>query len=156
MRPESPQWLVRARPSLDLMPLPGSLEDHRELSTNPPTPHDQQELDIDQILDMATMYSLTPSPEASIRPFTPATISSHDHYHAPTDVPVGAERMSAFYPSELYPSRTQSPVGRRQQSVTEDVQETGHSPSIYQIPPVEIATATRLAAAIARVARVDS
>jgi hypothetical protein len=156
----SPQRRVGKRPTPDSTPLPGSYEDHRELSTTPHPLHDQQELDIDQILDMATMYSLTPSPNNANRPFTPATISSHDHYHAPTDVPVGAEHMSVFYPSELYPTgQTQSAFieGLGQHvSVVSGARESEPSPTLDQMPPVEIATATRAATAVARVARVDS
>lgn len=164
IQPGSPLRRAIRRPTIDPIPVPGSYEDHRELSTTPHSPQEQPELDIDQILDMATMYSLSPSsgtpPNQS---FTPATISSHDHYHAPTDVPVGAERISAFYPSVLYPpSQARSPFADELGlnisigSVAGGTQESEASPSLDRIPPVEIATATRVAAAVARVARVDS
>jgi hypothetical protein len=164
IQPVSPLRRAIRRPTLDLVPVPGWFEDHRELSTTPHLPQEQPELDIDQILEMATMYSLSPGSDSPPnQSFTPATISSHDHYHAPSDVPVGAEHMSVFYPSVLYPpSQARSPFADELGlnvsigSVAGGTQESEASPSLDRIPPVEIATATRVATAVARVERVDS
>jgi hypothetical protein len=152
--------------SLDLIPAPGSDEDSHELSSSPHLSNDQHELDIDEILEMATMYSLSPSTDIpTVQPFTPATTTT-SRYHAPSDVPVGAEHMSMFYPSgsQVYATSPLQSVfveGERHVSIGAFVDGTRNSAaqtaslSIDPIPPIEIATATRIESAVARVARMD-
>jgi hypothetical protein len=158
---------VVIEPSPDLIPAPGSDEDSRDLSSSPHLSNDQHELDIDEILEMATMYSLSPSTDIpTVPPFTPATTSSSRH-HAPSDVPVGAEHMSMFYPSgsQVYATSPMQSVfieeGGRHVSMGAFVGRTRNSvaqtasSSTDPIPPIEIATATRVESAVARVARMD-
>lgn len=109
IQPLSPQWQMVTLPRPDLTPVPGSIDDRRKRS--PRISADNPELDIDQILELATMYTLSPTAENHTHaPFTPVTATSR--HRAPSDVPVGAEHMSMFYPSgmgsQMYTSEMQT------------------------------------------------
>jgi hypothetical protein len=171
-RNEQQVWIQRIpqrqsaapEPVQDLVPAPGSVEDHREISSSPRVSNDHRELDIDEILEMATMYSASPGSKTPAQPFTPATMSSRNRLRAPSDVPVGAEHMSAFYPSgtligsQLYTRSQQQSVsvdvGERHLSVAPSVGGVRESTAASLNP--EITTATRAERAAAWVARIDS
>jgi hypothetical protein len=164
----SPQWLMVTRPALNVGPVPGSVEDNREISGSLRLSTDQHELDIDELLDLATMYSLSPNDDPNndnhtTKPFTAATMSSRDR--APSDVPIGAEHMS-FYPSglgsQMYTtSRMQNASvegsGRPVSSVDSFVREPQRSAETSPtFNPIEITTGTRAETAVARAALMDS
>lgn len=140
-------YIIRPMESPDLMPVPGSASD-RSLPRSPRIPSPEPDMDIDQILDMATMYSQPPtapntartSPEhLSIPPPTRARVS---HNHAPLDVPIAAERISVF---------TTATSGRRMSMESF----MGGSPAT-PMPYAQIATAQRAGSAKATVTRTVS
>jgi len=150
-------------------PVPGSAGGRREISKSPRLSPDQPDLDIDEILDLATMYSLSPTDDKfATEPFTVVTVNSRDRYRPPLDVPVGAEHMSAFFPSSVgsrtrpgTETQTVSALASKRRvsgdSFVGGIQESGEaSPNLDMTRRVEIATATRAGSAVARVALVDS
>jgi hypothetical protein len=160
---ESSQW------SMVTAPVPGSAGGRREISKSPRLSPDQPDLDIDEILDLATMYSLSPTDDKfATEPFTVVTVNSRDRYRPPLDVPVGAEHMSAFFPSSVgsrtrpgTETQTVSALASKRRvsgdSFVGGIQESGEaSPNLDLTRRVEIATATRAGSAVARVALVDS
>jgi len=160
---QSSQW------SMVTVPVPGSTGGHREISKSPRLSPDQPDLDIDEILDLATMYGLSPTNDKfPPEPFTVVTANNRDRYRPPVDVPVGAEHMSAFFPSSVgsrtrlgTETRTASALASRRRvsgdSFVGGAQESGEaSPNLDLTRRVEIATATRAGSAVARVALVDS
>lgn len=158
LRPPVTLWPDQ-RPTGDPISERGSVDSIQEPSRSVHSRFsDRNELDIDEILDKATMYSQNASFN-STGPISAPAMRSRDPNRAPSNVPIGADRLSAF--DNNGPPRASildTPFSSRSRRISMEsfVGGSMDSPSTDPTAPVQIATVSRAESAVAKVARMGT